>query len=66
MDIGKNGCLFRALECSRNGFDDKPITSGALCKRIQKRVQDAGLYEGETLHSFWRSTVQHGSHRVKV
>jgi integrase len=52
IDIGESGYLFRARNRSRNGFEDKPITSSALRKRIQKRLQDAGLLEGETLHSF--------------
>jgi hypothetical protein len=65
VDIGENGYLFRAQNRSRNGFDDKPITSSALRKRIQKRLQEAGLYEGETLHSFRRSVVQHAAIELK-
>jgi hypothetical protein len=65
VDIGETGCLFRALNCSRNGFEEKPITSSALRKRIQKRLQEAELYEGETLHSFRRSAMQHAAIELK-
>lgn len=65
IEIGETGFLFRALNRSRNGFDEKPITSSALRKRIQKRLQEAGLFEGETLHSFRRSAVQHAAIELK-
>jgi integrase len=65
IDIGEAGHLFRAQNRSRNGFEDKPITSSALRKRIQKRLQEADLYEGETLHSFCRSAVQHAAVELK-
>lgn len=65
IDIGETGYLFRAQNRSRNGFDDKPITSSALRKRVQKRLQEAGLFEGETLHSFRRSAVQHAAIELK-
>jgi integrase len=65
IDIGKTGYLFQAQNRSRNGFEDKPISSSALRKRIQKRLQDAGLFEGETLHSFRRSAVQHAAIELK-
>jgi integrase len=53
--------LFRAQNRSRNGFDNKPITSSVLRKRVQKRLHEAGLFEGETLRSFRRSAVQHAA-----
>lgn len=65
LDIGVSGFLFRAQTRSRTGFEDKPITSSALRKRIQKRLQDAGLFEGETLHSFCHSAVQHAAIELK-
>jgi integrase len=65
IEIGETGFLFRAQNRSRNGFDDKPITSSALRKRIQKRLQEAGLFDGETLHSFRRSAVQHAAIELK-
>jgi hypothetical protein len=52
MEIGETGHLFRAQNRSRNGFDDKPISSSTLRKRVQKRLQEAGLFEGETFAQF--------------
>jgi integrase len=64
-DVGETGYLFRALTRNRSGFMNKPITFSALRKRIQKRLQEAGLFEGETLHSFRRSAVQHAAIELK-
>lgn len=64
-DVGENGHLFRAQTRNRNGFMNEPITSSALRKQVQKRLQDAGLFEGETLHSFCRSAVQHAAIELK-
>jgi hypothetical protein len=50
--IGENGFLFRSLNRSRSAFVDSPMTSDTLRKRLQKRLKDAGLFEGETVHSF--------------
>jgi integrase len=63
--VGEKGYLFRALNRSRTGFSNEPISSDALRKRIQKRLVDAGLLEGETLHSFRRSAVQHAAINFK-
>lgn len=65
VEVGETGYLFRALNRSRNGFDDKPISSSALRKRVQKRLQEAGIFEGEILHSFRRSAVQHAAIELK-
>jgi integrase len=65
LDIGETGYLFRAQNRSRSGFEEKPISSSALRKRIQKRLQEAGLFDGETLHSFRRSAVQHAAIELK-
>jgi hypothetical protein len=32
---------------------------------VQKRLQEAGLFEGETLHIFCRSAVQHAAIELK-
>lgn len=53
------GFLFRPLTRDRKRFRQEAITSGALRLRIQKVLKRAGLYEGETLHSFRRSAAQH-------
>jgi integrase len=52
------GYLFRPVNRSRTGFDDSPLSAAALRKRVQHHLQDAGIYEGETLHTFRRSAVQ--------
>lgn len=55
------GYLFRPLNGRKNGFKPEPMTSGTMRRRIQQRLKEAGLYEGETLHSFRRSAVQHAA-----
>jgi hypothetical protein len=47
-----NGYLFRPLNRSRSGFENEPQKSDAMRRRVQKHLKAAGLYEGETLHSF--------------
>jgi hypothetical protein len=56
--IGENGFLFRSLNCGQTAFVDAPMTSDTLKKRPQKRLKDADLFEGETVHSFRRSAVR--------
>jgi integrase len=56
-----NGFLFRPLNRGRNGFEETPLMSVAMRRRIQKHLKAAGLYEGETLHSFRRSAVQYAA-----
>jgi hypothetical protein len=53
------GFLFRPLSRDRRSFRQEAITAGALRLRIQKALRRAGLFEGETLHSFRRSAAQH-------
>jgi hypothetical protein len=48
----KRGYLFRPMNRSRTGFEDSTLSSSALRKRIQQHMKDAGVYSGETLHSF--------------
>jgi integrase len=52
------GYLFRPLNRRRDGFEDKALSANTLQKRVQLHMKEAGLYEGETLHSFRRSAVQ--------
>jgi integrase len=59
--ISKEGFLFRSQNRQRMGFLSGPISSNSLRKRVQKRLKEAGLFEGETLHSFRRSVVQHAT-----
>lgn len=55
------GFLFRPLNKKKDGFVDQALSAGAMNRRIQKQMQSAGLHEGETLHSFRRSAVQHAA-----
>ena len=59
--VGEDGFLFRAMNRSRTGFVNEPMSSDTLRKRLQKRLKEAGLFEGETVHSFRRSAVQHAA-----
>jgi hypothetical protein len=43
----------------RDGFEAGPPSSDAMRRRVQKHLKDANLFQGETLHSFIRSDVQH-------
>jgi integrase len=52
------GYLFRPLNRRRDEFEDEALSASALRKRVQQHLKDAGLYEGETVHSFRRSAVQ--------
>lgn len=55
------GFLFRPLNRKRSGFEETPLSAGALRKRIQQHMKDAGVFEGKTLHSFRRSAVQNAA-----
>jgi hypothetical protein len=57
----ENGFLFRPLKRKRDGFEDSALSSNALRRRIQQRLRDAGIFDGETLHSFRRSAVQNAA-----
>lgn len=56
-----SGFLFRPLNERKDAFKMEPMSSGTMRRRIQQRLKDAGLFEGETLHSFRRSAVQHAA-----
>jgi integrase len=58
---GGHGYLFRPMKRTRDGFEDSPLSANALRKRVQQHLKDAGLYDGERLHSFWRSAVQNAA-----
>lgn len=55
----QKGLLFRPLNRRRNGFEDVPLQASALGKRMKKHFAAAGLYDGESMHSFRRSGAQH-------
>jgi integrase len=55
------GCLFRPMNRQRSGFKNEALSANALRKRIQLHLKEAGLYAGETPHSFQRSAVQSAS-----
>jgi integrase len=48
----ERGFLFRPLNRQRSGFEDSALSANALRKRIQQHMKDAGVFDGETLHSF--------------
>jgi integrase len=54
-----DGFLFRPLTRDRRSFRQEAITASALRSRVQNALKRAGLFEGETLHSFCRSAAQH-------
>jgi integrase len=56
-----HGYLFPPLTRKRDGFEDSALSSNALRRRIQQHLRDAGLINGETLHSFRRSAVQNAT-----
>jgi integrase len=56
-----HGFLFRPLNRKRDGFEDSALSSNALRRRIQQHLRDAGIFDGETLHSFRRSAVQNAA-----
>lgn len=55
------GYLFRPLNSSRTAFLNEPLKAPALQKHIQQYLKKVELFEGETLHSFRRSAVQHAA-----
>jgi integrase len=57
----EDGFLFRPLNRKRNGFMNEALKSDAMRRRVQKHLKAAGLFEGETLHSFRRLVVQHSA-----
>jgi hypothetical protein len=57
----ERGFLFWPLNWKRTGFEDKSLSANALRKRIQQHMKDAGIYNGEALHSFRRSAVQNAA-----
>jgi integrase len=63
--LGESGFLFRSLNRSRSAFVDAPMTSDTLRKRLQKTLKEAGLFDGETVHSFRRFAVQHAAVNLK-
>ncbi|GAQ85559.1 transcription factor [Klebsormidium nitens] len=56
-----SGFLFRPLNARKNGFKNEAMKNGTMRRRVQQRLKEAGLFEGETLHSFRRSAVQHAA-----
>jgi hypothetical protein len=56
-----HGYLSGQVNTARIGFIDAPLSAAALRKRVQHHLHDAGLFEGETMHSFWRPAVQNAA-----
>ena len=52
--------LFRPGTASENGgFEDAPMTRSAAASRLKDHLEAAGVYLGETAHSFRRGSAQH-------
>lgn len=60
VNVG-DGFLFRPVTRRRDGFETCALSSGAMNRRIQRHMQRAGVFNGETLHSFRRSAAQHAA-----
>ena len=50
--------LFRPLAPDQQGFKETALRSASLAARVRLHLQGAGLYEGETVHSFRRGALQ--------
>ncbi|KXZ42531.1 hypothetical protein GPECTOR_138g662 [Gonium pectorale] len=55
--------VFRPLAPTRQHFREAPYSSNALNARVKLHLHSAGLYEGETNHSFRRGALQAGADR---
>ena len=53
------GVLFRPRRADQHGFEECPMSSSDLCFRLRTHLQLAGLYDGETCHSFRRGALQY-------
>lgn len=65
LEPSEDGFLFRPMNRQKNGFEEVALSAGAMNRRIQRRMQKAGIYDDETLHSFRRSAVQHAAELEK-
>ncbi|KAG2436840.1 hypothetical protein HXX76_006360 [Chlamydomonas incerta] len=50
--------LFRPLTPDQRGFKDAPLSSSSMGARLRLHLHAAGLYGGETVHSFRRGALQ--------
>lgn len=51
--------LFRPLRADRRGFEERAMSTSDLNYRLRRHLEQAGLGEGETCHSFRRGSLQH-------
>ncbi len=51
--------LFRPLSVDRQGFADAPLSTSTLGARLRQHLGAAGIYGGESCHSFRRGRLQH-------
>ncbi|KAK9806959.1 hypothetical protein WJX72_008684 [[Myrmecia] bisecta] len=58
------GYLLRPVKRDRSGFDEKPLTAGAIYQRLTGHLKAFGLYHGESVHSYRRGNMQHRHHRL--
>ncbi|KAL0018826.1 hypothetical protein WJX77_004908 [Trebouxia sp. C0004] len=50
--------LFSPLTAHRNGFSDAPMKATSIGHRLNKHLESAGLYAGESDHGFRRGQIQ--------
>jgi hypothetical protein len=55
---GVTDLLFRPLAPDQRGFKDAALCSASLAARVRLHLQAAGLFAGETVHSFRRGALQ--------
>lgn len=53
------GYIFQPLQPVHAGFKECAMSSSGTCFRLRQHMQSAGIYNGETCHSFRRGTLQH-------
>ena len=51
--------LFNPLNKDQQSFNNQLMSSSSIGKHLQKQLQDAGLYAGESNHGFRRGRMQH-------
>jgi len=56
--------LLCPLTAGHTGFKNCALSSSCMAYRLRQHLQSAGLYNGETCHSFRRGVLQHAQSEV--